>query len=391
MEYQPKKLSDLQTLLDRAVKEPGIPGVSAVLVQGDKLLWSGAAGFANIDRGAKMTADHILNIASVSKLITATAVMQQVERGKLNLDQDVNNYLSFPVRNPNFPDVPITVRQLLIHRSSITDGPTYGQSYACGDPAVALGDWVEGYLKPDGQFYSATENFLNWSPGTVNPPTPPRAYSNVAFGLLGHLVERLSGDDFESYCRTSLFDVIGMKDTRWKIGDVLQHAVPYSYLGENVKLNKKTMLEDSLFADSVKESDIVKGAVIPHCLYSFYNYPDGLLRTSANELALFLRAYISGGQLNGERILKEDTVKEILSEQHEGQGLGWTIGASSSGERFFEHGGGDPGVSTFAGFRERDQSGVIVLFNCSNPGEHMGSILNGMFTMMNNFEEQGLD
>jgi len=127
VEQQLESISDLQLLLDRAVNDTKLPGVTAALVQGERLLWSGAAGFADIDQDIKMTVDHILNIGSISKTITATAVMQQVERGKLDLDHDVNDYLPFSTRNPKFPAVPITIRHLLIHRSSITDGAAYGK------------------------------------------------------------------------------------------------------------------------------------------------------------------------------------------------------------------------------------------------------------------------
>jgi len=199
MEQKPRTISDLQAILDTAVEDNTVPGVSAALVKGDKLLWQGVAGFADLNNKVKFTTEHMLNIASVSKTITATAVMQQIEKGVLNLDQDVNDYLDYSVRNPQYPDVPITVRQLLIHRSSITDGSAYDNSYACGDPAEPLGVWIEQYLKPGGKYYNAEENFLNWAPGAVDPPTPPRTYSNVAYGLLGHLVAVVSGQEFEAY------------------------------------------------------------------------------------------------------------------------------------------------------------------------------------------------
>ena len=195
--------------------------------------------------------------------------MQQVERGGLKLDSDINDYLGFPVRNPGFPNIPITIRHLLVHRSSITDGSAYSDSYACGDPAVALGVWVKEYLKPSGKYFNANENFLDWAPGTLDPPTPPRAYSNVAFGLLGHLVELVSGKEFTTYCQEEIFDVLGMKNTRWKIGDVTQHALPHTYLDEGMKLQKGQRLSDYLVAESVEDSDIVQGAVIPHCLTVF--------------------------------------------------------------------------------------------------------------------------
>jgi hypothetical protein len=76
--------------------------------------------------------------------------MQLWEKGKFELDDDINQYLPFPVRNPSHPDSPISFRSLLTHRSSIADSPAYGSSYACGDPGVSLETWIKEYFTPDG-------------------------------------------------------------------------------------------------------------------------------------------------------------------------------------------------------------------------------------------------
>jgi len=86
-----------------------------------------------------MRADTLINVGSVTKTTICTAVMQQWERKKFSLDDDVNAYLSFRVRNPAYPELPMTFRQLLTHTSSIADGPAYDRSYACGDSRVPLG------------------------------------------------------------------------------------------------------------------------------------------------------------------------------------------------------------------------------------------------------------
>ena len=71
--------------------------------------------------------------------------------------------------------------------------------YQCGDPQVSLADWINGYLQPGGQFYDQQENFEVWGPGDR------WEYNNVAFGLLGYLVERISGEPFADYCQTHVF------------------------------------------------------------------------------------------------------------------------------------------------------------------------------------------
>lgn len=112
--------------------------------------------------------------------MTNAAVLQLFEHGKIELDDDVSQHLPFP-------DVPITVRQLLTHTAGIEDGDAYNASHACGDPAVSLADWIRAYLQPGGRFYSAEQNFLPTGPGEAH------TYSNLGFGLLGYLVEVVSG------------------------------------------------------------------------------------------------------------------------------------------------------------------------------------------------------
>ena len=98
-----------------------------------------------------MTAFTLMNVASSTKPVTATAVMQLVERGKLLLDADVSRYLPFRLRHPLFPSVRITLRQLLTHTAAIADGPAYEDSYHCGEIDTPLAAWLRAYLLSGGR------------------------------------------------------------------------------------------------------------------------------------------------------------------------------------------------------------------------------------------------
>src|SRR5690606_29716795 len=87
-----------------------------------------ARGFADKATGRRITAGDPVRIASISKLVTTIGVMRLVEAGKLDLDADAGDLLGFPLRNPAFPDVPITLRMLLSHRSGLTDASGYWQT-----------------------------------------------------------------------------------------------------------------------------------------------------------------------------------------------------------------------------------------------------------------------
>jgi CubicO group peptidase (beta-lactamase class C family) len=363
------------------MKAGNAPGLAACIVKKDRLVWSRGFGWADIENKVPMTDKTIQNIGSISKTITATAVMQLWEKGKFKLDDDVNEYLPFRVRNPHFPDEPITVRELLTHKSSIKDGPAYEKSYACGDPTISLKDWIKGYLVPGGKYYSEEGNFHTWKPGTVEIPKGPRAYSNVGFGLLGYLVEVISGKDFAQYCQKNIFTPVGMKNTGWYLADVnvANHAIPYTFISEPFKLAEGRTFESFLPRYGKDTPSPKTGEHFAHCLYSFPNYPDGLIRTSVRELSQFLRAYINDGVYKNKRILKKETVRTMLSSEHFGRGLCWYESKLKSGDAAWGHGGGDPGIATLMLFRPQDGVGVVIFSNCDNPGKSYGEILERLF------------
>jgi CubicO group peptidase (beta-lactamase class C family) len=369
----------LDEFIRQRMKAANIPGLSAGIVKKDRVVWTGAFGWADVEDKKTMTEETIQNIGSISKTITATAVMQLFEQGKFKLDDDVNGYLPFPVRNPRFPVDPITFRQLLTHKSSIKDGPAYEHSYSCGDPTVPLKDWIKGYLVPGGKDYSGEDNFHDWRPGTKE--TPVWSYSNVGFGLLGYLVEVMSGRDFADYSRDNIFVPLGMKATGWYLADIdiAQHAIPYSLLSEDRRLPPGITFDTFLPRYGKDKQSARIGGLFPHCLYSFPNYPDGLIRTSVRDLSRFLRAYASGGTFEGKRILKEETVRTMLSKEHFGRGLCWSDATLKNGDGAWGHSGGDPGISTQMLFRPSDLVGIIVFFNLDTPGKASEEIVERLF------------
>jgi CubicO group peptidase (beta-lactamase class C family) len=366
----------LDEFIQDKMKANNAPGLAACIVKKDRLAWRRGFGWADIENKVPMTDQTIQNIGSISKTITATAVMQLWEQGKFKLDDDVNKYLPFRVRNPHFPDDPITFRQLLTHRSSIKDGPAYDASYACGDPVISLKDWIRAYLMPGGQYYSEEDNFHTWKPVTVEIPKGPRAYSNVAFGLLGYLVEVISGGDVSQYCQKNILTPLGMKGTGWYLADVniANHAIPYTYIPQDFKLAEGRTFETLLPRYPIDRQPVKAGELFAHCLYSFPNYPDGLIRTSVQDLSRFLRAYINDGAYENNKILKNETIQTMLSEEHFGRGLCWGKMKLKSGDVAWGHGGADPGISTQMLFRPKDGVGVILFFNCDRPGKAVEEI-----------------
>lgn len=136
-----------------------------------------AEGLADRASGRRVTADDPVRIASISKLVTALGVMRLVDAGRLELDRDVSDYLGWPLRNPAFPDRPITLRLLLSHQSSLTDGADY---------VVPLGETLRTRLA---------------DPRAWDPAHPPGsgwfAYTNLNFPVIASVMERVTGERFD--------------------------------------------------------------------------------------------------------------------------------------------------------------------------------------------------
>jgi len=334
------------------MEEGKIPGLAfAVLVEGEVVLMD-AFGWADIESQRPMERTTVLNVGSVSKLVTSTAVVQLWEQGKVDLDFDVNRYLPFELRHPA-SDRPITLRQLLTHTAGIQDGPSYGASYACGDPAVTLEDWLRGYLVPEGRFYSE-ENFVGAGPGAAYE------YSNVGYGLLGLIAEQVADRDFMELTRERIFAPLGMTSTGWLLTSVdrARHATPYWVQSEGAELDAE---EQALLAGPPP----AEGGTVPFCLYSFYNYPDGLLRTTIEDLVGFVQATLPGSSPSA-ALLSEPTREQIFRDQASGietrgriQGLGWRRSDVPDLGSLWGHGGADPGVR--AQVLHRLEDGVTVL------------------------------
>lgn len=336
---------NFELALTRAMKMARVPGAAMLIIRNGQVESSKGHGIADPETGQLVTPDTIFTIASVSKTVTAAALMTLYEKDKLSLDDDVSAYLPFMVRNPNSPSSGITFRMLLTHTSSIVDSDTFWNFYTLKklpvlpDSPISLGDFLKDYLGPKGKLYDPTTNFLNDRPGMKY------TYSNIGFGLIGYLVECISGMPFAEYCKLAIFDPLGMKRTCWLFKDVdlNQMAVPYGY--------------DDLYQP------------IRYGFYSYPTYPDGALKTSVNEFARFVSLFINNGKtFEGNGMLRPETIKEILTHQRfcgmdngESTGLAWHF----DGE-VYNHDGRDPGISTMVCFKLETRQGMIFFCNGSN-------------------------
>jgi CubicO group peptidase (beta-lactamase class C family) len=332
-----------------------IPGLSAGIVKSDEIVWKNAYGYANIEENILVENTTLFYTASISKTITGTALMQLYEQDYFELDDPINDYLPFQVKNPNY-DTDITFLMLVTHTSSIKDNWD-NMPYYEGDPTLPLGYYLEEYLTPGGEFYSASDNFRKSEPGTSF------SYCNVATALVGYLVEVISDMPFDDYCQIHIFDPLDMYETAWFLAglNISNIAIPY---GPDFE---------------------------PYEHYGFICWPAGQLRSSAPQLCNFMISMLNNGTFQSNSILNEDTVNLIFTPHFTEIPLGFPAdligifwwGEDDWDELYWLHWGSDFGCRTEIRIYPSSDIGIVVLTN--------GPMHNNLNPLVNRLYEYGIE
>ena len=168
-------------------------GLATVLFKGDDILYMNAFGWRDKVGGDPLDVNDIFKIASMSKSFSAVSILQLIDEGKLSLEDDVSDLMGFPVRHPKWPDIPITLKMLLSHTSSMKDGS--------GNSRYWTPDWVNpDVTSVDSMLRHA---FYDYAPGQGYN------YCNRGFNMLGNIIERASGERFDDYVRHHILDPLG--------------------------------------------------------------------------------------------------------------------------------------------------------------------------------------
>jgi len=327
-------VNDFENYLDDEMASQNIPALATLIFNGNNILHESYLGKSNIEQDILLENDHLFLLASVSKVITATALLQLYDDGLFNMDDNVSDYLPFDVAHPDYNRA-ITFRMLLTHTASIADNwDVIDEHYFYGeDSPVALAFFIENYLEPNGEHYSYYDNFYDFEPGT------DYEYTNIGNALIGVLVEEISGMDFNSYCKQNIFEPLGMTNTFWKLNEINGTiAQPYDYEGNS-------------------------NQAIGH--YTNTDYPNGGLRSTARDLHKLLAAFAAGGTLNGFEVLKPATVANMVSAQisNINNDTGWHMFKLNNPYNLWGHDGGEQGVATIMTYNPATKVGAVVLCN----------------------------
>jgi len=304
---------ELRSIVDDAVHP--LASLSVLAIRNGKLTYHRQFGLRSIDAtgpGGNRIADAetMYRIASISKLITTLGVMRLVEDGVLKLDTDVNDYLGYPLRNPHFPEVPITLRLLLTHRASITDDAGY---YWEDRLNVNLRD----VFTPGAAHYGKGEM---WS--TKAAPGAYFQYGNLNWGVIATVMERASGERFDRLMKRVLFDPLGIRGgfnpAEMSASDVARIATLYRKRND---FNGREVW-DPRGPWVAQVDDYRQAAPVPR---AGPNYvvgtngtlfgPQGACRLSAADLGKVMLMLMNQGMHEGRRVLRAASVREMLKQQ----------------------------------------------------------------------------
>ncbi|MDX1651904.1 MAG: serine hydrolase domain-containing protein [Brumimicrobium sp.] len=336
----PNPSSTLDAFITNEMGLEYLPGLSAVIVKGGKIVWIESYGFADVDNSVPVNDTTVFLLASVSKLFTGTAAMQLAENGTINLDQDINDFLPWSFAVPSSPSAPVTFRQLMTHTGSVRDNNVVMDNYySYPDPVITLPDVMERYFSVGGSDYNASANFVAGAPGSMHE------YSNMGTALNGYLVELAGQMPFDQYCNASIFEPLCMHKTSWFFADFdsAHVARPYQH---------------------------VNGSYVAYPHYGFADYPDGQLRSTAEDMANFMIAYLNGGNFNGSSLLSSTSINEMWTSQvptlAPEQGLNWyqeELFYDGGSSMLWGHNGGEMGASTDLYVDPANDIGICVLTN----------------------------
>lgn len=346
-----EEFSDFDGEIQKEMSSNQIPSLSACIINNDRIVWKKYLGNSAVSNSLP-DSGSIYSVASVSKTIIVTAVMQLFEQGLINLDADINDYLQISIRNPNYPDKKITVRMLLTHTSGLAwpvddyEVPGFYNYYPL-DSAPPLNEWIPEYVLPNGDHYTTAV----WKK-TV--PGERELYSNIGTAILAYLVEVISGMDFNTYCTQNIFTPLEMNSTSYAYSDLNMSKVVNIYW-ENYR------------------------RIEP---YRQLHFPAQSLKTTMEDYSHLLIAYMNGGTYKGIRILQESTIEQILKINNPASGrcIIWqkTVGS------WYQHQGGEPGAAAQVEFHPGKKVAVIIFSNKRNSSVYLGNKTHAMIRRIAN-------
>jgi CubicO group peptidase (beta-lactamase class C family) len=316
--FSPERVAEIERAIRAEMERQRIPGLSAALVTEHQLRWAKGFGYADLENSVRATEHTVYRLASISKTITAVAVLQLVERGKLDLDAPIQRYC------PAFPEKPwpITARHLLGHTSGI-------RHYKRPEEITSTRHYT--------RIVDALEIFKD--DPLEHEPGARFTYTTYGYTVLGCAIEGASGMSYMDYVRENIFRPAGMDRAR---DDDVFALIPHRAQG--YRRTPSGEWQNSPLADTSNK------------------IPGGGLCSTVLDLARFAIALQQGKLLRRETLALMWTRQRTRDGGETSYGLGWSV-SEYRGRREVFHTGGQPRVSTVLYMRPDDRLAVVLMSN----------------------------
>ncbi|WP_299442869.1 serine hydrolase domain-containing protein [uncultured Aquimarina sp.] len=369
------KIKDsLTTQIDKINENGKIVGFSVAIVDSTGILYNEGFGFADSMTQKIYSTQTVQPIASVSKTLIGLSLFKAKEMGKLNLDDPINKYLPFTVSNPNFPEIPITVRQLAIHTSSINDSDSFWESdyiliekdhkKGTGIPEyfnepktkLSLSDFLKSLLTEKG-------DLNNGESYSRNKPSAKFDYSNVGSNLCALVIESATGIPYKTFTTKYILEPLQMNSSSWTT--------------KNIESKKRS----TLYATNTQ--------IMAN--YTTVGFPSSGLITSSTDLGKYLSELIKGYSGNGSLLTKEsydEFFKKQLTKNQLPQGVDANSGIFMDySKRGIGYNGYDSGLMAYMYFNPESLIGKIVLINTDTDfDEEVRPTLDEIYNVLGEYE-----
>jgi CubicO group peptidase (beta-lactamase class C family) len=282
---KPLKMDNDKTKkIEKIAKQHKVIGMALYVINGNNK-FKHLFGLRNLKKSLPVTEKTLFRVASISKTVTAIAVMQLVERKKIDLDADINNYLKEKIKHNYFPQDFITSRMLLSHTSSIYDGKDYDRFLT----RVYNSEFVPPLSE---LLVEESSIWINKKPATYF------TYCNLNYGILATIIENVSGERFDKYVEKHILKPLNISG------------------GYNVTSIKEKGQISVLYRGTIPQADNYENSCpvekeYPIGINGLYYSPQGGLRISVTDLAKILQLFMNKGSYNGIEILQLKTVEQM--------------------------------------------------------------------------------
>lgn len=346
-----------ETELQELVKKTNTVGLAVAVVKNGKVIYTHSFGAKDLEKNSQLKENDIFRIASISKSFSATAIMQLAAAKKLALTDDFSKLVGFKVRNPKFPETIITLKMILSHTSSINDSEGY---------------FNLDVINPDkGKNWEKCYN--DYEPGTAY------SYCNLNFNMVGAVIEKTTGQRFDSYIKNQILNPLGLYGGYWVESlDQELFATLYEYSASEKKFNPSPMA----YAPRTEE---IKNYVIGYSTPIFS--PTGGMKISAVDLAKYMTMHMNFGKYNGQRIISKKYAKIMQTKLSDEEGYGLAIRSTDkliNGKLLKGHTGSAYGLFSAMFFDPKEKFGIVVITNGTNGGytDGFNNIIKASFNLL---------